>query len=369
MREPNEEKVSNGHSASGGCSLLPSFLRQLQDPSIETVLLCGCGGGFDFVHGLTLYPELQRMGKTVVIGSYSFGDPHKISGATKVFDQTGVIAKRVTAASTPDAHYGPEVHVCSFLDQLYPSSAPHFVYAYYARDFTVPLLTQLYRQLVQTHSVDAIVLVDGGSDSLMVGDEEGLGDPIEDAVSVTAVVSLKELKARVLISIGLGTDRFNHVSDAASLRAIAELTRMGGFLGAISLEPQFEGSCLYRACLDHIFQRQGFRSVLAGTIASAIEGYYGMEEVPPVLQQRVQPGQLFVWPLMAMLWGFEIETVAERSLIAKWISECDTVGECYTALRTGRAELGARLKKIENIPRHEEMRTKHNPGYRSDCLK
>ena len=60
-------------------SSMPTFLRKLADPSIKTVMLCGCGGGFDFVHSLTLYPELQRLGKKVVIGSYSFGDPNKIS--------------------------------------------------------------------------------------------------------------------------------------------------------------------------------------------------------------------------------------------------------------------------------------------------
>lgn len=160
----------------------------------------------------------------------------------------------------------------------------------------------------------------------------------------------------MLISIGLGTDRFNHVSDAASLRAIAELTRMGGFLGAVSLEPEAPGSRFYRECLEHIYHRQGFRSVLAGTIASAIEGWFGREEVPPVLQQRVEPGQLFLWPLMAVLWGFDVEMVARRSLIAKWIRECRTVGDCYTALHAGRHDLSAGLREVENLPPHEEMR-------------
>jgi hypothetical protein len=350
------EAPDNGTAVAAESFLLPTFLRQLADPSIKTILLCGCGGGFDFVHSLTLYPELMRLGKNVVIGSYSFGDPNKITGAIDVLKHAGVVAKRVTAASTPASHYGPEVHICSFLDLRYPSLAPHFVYAYYARSFTVPLLTRLYQKFIDSHSIDGIVLVDGGSDSLMVGDEEGLGDPIEDAVSVTTVASLKGLKARVLISIGLGTDRFNQVSDAASLRAIAELTRMGGFLGAVSLEPEAVGSRFYRDCLEHIYQRQGFRSVLAGTIASAVEGCFGRDEVPLVLQERVQPGQLFLWPLMAVLWGFDVETVARRSLIANWIRECQTVPDCYTAVLQGRAELGAGLRDVENLPRHEEMR-------------
>lgn len=336
--------------------LMPTFLRQLADPTIKTVLLCGCGGGFDFVHSLLLYAELKRWGKQVVIGSYSFGDPNKIGNAPVVFDDTGVIARRVGAASIPHERYAPEVHVCSFLDASYPASAPHFAYAYYARDFTVPLLTRLYRQLIEEHSIDAIVLVDGGSDSLMVGDEEGLGDPIEDAVSVATVASLTDLRARILISVGLGADRFNHVSDAASLRAIAELTQRGGFLGAVGLEPASAGADIYRKCLEHIYQRQGFRSVLAGTIAAAIDGWYGREQVPPELEQRVQPGQLFLWPLMAVLWAFDVESVARRSRIVEWIRDCQTVPDCHAALRDGRMSLGANLRIVENLPQHEAMR-------------
>ena len=101
---------------------LPPFLCRLADPSVKTVMLCGCGGGFDFVHSLLLYPELQRLGKSVVIGSYSFGDPDEITGDVEtVFDQGGAVVKRVTGASTPDPYYGPEVHVCSYLDSLYPA--------------------------------------------------------------------------------------------------------------------------------------------------------------------------------------------------------------------------------------------------------
>src|SRR5262245_42849901 len=195
---PDRTEIGDGTAAAANSFLMPTFFRQIADPAIKTVMLCGCGGGFDFVHSLTLYPELRRLGKEVVVGSYSFGDPRRIGGpAEVVFDEGGALAKRVTARSVPDAHYGPEVHVCSFLDGRYPSSAPHAGYAYHARAFTVPLLTRLYRQLIAAHAVDAVVLVDGGSDSLMVGDEQGLGDPVEDAVSVATVAGLGGLKAKV----------------------------------------------------------------------------------------------------------------------------------------------------------------------------
>jgi hypothetical protein len=170
---------------------LPPFLCRLADPSVKTVMLCGCGGGFDFVHRLLLYPDLKRLGKSVVIGSYSFDDPNEITGDVEtIFGKGEAVVKRVTGASEPDLYYGPEVHVCSYLDSIYPGSAPHSVYAYYARAFSVPLLGRLYKQLIHAHTIDAIAIVDGGSDSLMVGDEEELGDPIEDAVSKCALGKL-----------------------------------------------------------------------------------------------------------------------------------------------------------------------------------
>jgi hypothetical protein len=338
--------------------LLPEFLRRLDDPDIRTVLLCGCGGGFDFVHSLALYPELRRLGKQVVIGSYSFGDPSRIGGDI-VFDRDGVIAKRVTAGSSADDYYCPEVHVAGFLDARDPEAAPHAVYAYYARAFTVPLLGELYAWLVGHHSVDAVVLVDGGSDSLMAGDEEGLGDPIEDCVSVATVAALAGLKARILVTVGMGCDRYNHVSDAASLRAIAELSAMGGFLGATALDPNSAVFRFYRDALDHVDARQQFRSVLAGAIVSAGEGHFGASAVPPRLKTRVQPGEVFLWPLMPMLWGFDVERVAQRSLMVGWIRDARSVIECYAAVEKGRREVV--LRPVEDLPRHVDARSRH-PG-------
>lgn len=333
----------------------PSFLQQLFDDRIQTVLLAGCGGGFDFVHGTTLIPELLARGKRIVIHSYSFGDPDRIPDAPVVFDDpaTGSRARLVQAGHAHDPHYAPEVHLADFLDTAFPQHAPHQIYASYARNFTVPVLRDFYTGLVERHQIDAVVLIDGGSDSLMVGDEAGLGDPIEDAVSVAAVAALSAPETKLLVSIGFGADRFNQVSDAASLRAVAELTATGGFLGAVSLESRQPGFQLYRAAIEHIYERQTFRSALSGFILSAGEGHFGSEIVPSWLASRVQPGGFFVWPLMAMAWGFDVEAVAERSRVVDWIRDCTTVRDCHIALYSGRECLPVR--EIEDLPRQREM--------------
>ncbi|NBB90314.1 MAG: hypothetical protein GVY23_03795 [Spirochaetes bacterium] len=51
-------------------TLVPAFLKRLASSESKRIFLSGCGGGFDFVHGMLLYPELKRLGKQVTIGSY-----------------------------------------------------------------------------------------------------------------------------------------------------------------------------------------------------------------------------------------------------------------------------------------------------------
>jgi hypothetical protein len=47
--------------------------------------MCGCGGGFDFLHSMLLYPELIRLGKKVTILSFSFGVVKNLQRADVVF--------------------------------------------------------------------------------------------------------------------------------------------------------------------------------------------------------------------------------------------------------------------------------------------
>jgi len=319
---------------------------------------------------MTLYPELRRLNKEVIIVSFSFGAVSAISGvAPVVWEKDGVMVKLVTSKSTPDSCYGPEVHMASYLDSQHPETAPHKIYACNAREFTVPLLHLFYSSLVKEHNIDAIVIFDGGSDSLMKGDEEGLGDPIEDCVSITAVSQLEGLKCKILISAGFGSDRFNHVSDASSLRAVAELTSMGGFQGSISLEPTSPGFKNYCGCVKHIYERQSFRSVLTGLIIASGNGNFGFDipktgkdkiSVDVELEKRVRPGDAFVWPLMSMLFAFDVDVVVKRSWISEWIKQEKTVYGCYAALKAGRKKLQEEklLRGVENLPSHEQMRSK-----------
>ena len=90
-------------------------------------------------------------------------------------------------------------------------------------------------------------------------------------------------------------------------------------------------------------------------ILASADGYFGGEIVPPHFTERVEAGKFFVWPLMAMLWAFDVEAVARRSLMVDWIRDCSNQREALIKIYMEREELGI-IRRSENLPRHEDMR-------------
>ena len=99
-------------------------------------------------------------------------------------------------------------------------------------------------------------------------------------------------------------------------------------------------------------------------IIAATEGYYGGGEVPPMLTPKLSVGDAFyVWPLMSCLWAFEIEVVARRSLIAKWIADKTSVSGCYRAISEGRRAMRSALRQVEDLPRQNAMASEFSLDY------
>jgi hypothetical protein len=412
----------------------PTFLRLLLDPQVKTVLVSGCGGGADFLHGTHFFPMLAAAGKRVILHSYSFGDPTAIAGSVPFTEAdvppnikvapildgaataSGWPAVRIVTHKCEGPHrYNPEVLLASYIEQApfaaslsnygelkvklpalaaklpttkcrnqgnapAPAAAAaaddaaaepkFFLYASYARDWTAAALRNFYNVLALSHSIDAFLVVDGGSDSLMKGTEGHQthgpmvppGDQIEDAATVAAVFALPDDVApvRVMCCLGLGCDRFMGCSDADSLAAIAELTAAGrkaennieaqmlaassaseisGFLGVLAMERTSLASTTYRNMVEYLQQRQAFRSVIANSICASSLGKFGDgAKASADLAMRVMPGELDIWPFMSMAFAFDVRLVFRRSKLAWRLLRCKTVPEMYARQKEQRHE-------------------------------
>src|SRR5262252_8612942 len=121
---------------------------------------------------------MRAAGKQVFLGNLTF----TYLGGTDARYIAPHLAAVDAMTSGGDAYF-PEPRLAEWLD-----GHPSTVYTF--EKVGVQPLRRAYAQLVQDLEIEAIVLVDGGTDILMRGDEAGLGTPEEDMTSLASVAGL-----------------------------------------------------------------------------------------------------------------------------------------------------------------------------------
>ena len=278
--------------------LTSPFLQELA--SARNVLIAGIGGGFDIFSGLPLYFGLQADGKQVHLANLSFSQLPPEPEA-----RLAPAVLTVTASTPRVTTYFPEKHLC----QWFRGQGQDIAIYCFERTGVQPLL-EAYRALVAHLGVDTVILVDGGTDSLMRGDEQGLGTPQEDIASITAVHEL-DVARKLLVCLGFGIDHYHGVCHAHFLEAVAELIRRGGYLGTVSLVADMPEVRRYREATETVFALMPHHiSIVSSSILSALEGLYGDYHAT----KRTEGSQLWINPLMSIYWCFRLAAVAERIL-------------------------------------------------------
>jgi hypothetical protein len=291
--------------------LEPPLLARLKQH--QRILIAGAGGGFDVYAGLPLYLALRGVGKDVFLGNLTFTYLGE-TDATYVAPHLAV----ATVETTGGDRYFPERRLAEW---LHAEGHPPSVYVF--EKVGVRPLRAAYEHLVRAHDLDAIVLVDGGTDILMRGDEAGLGTPEEDMTSLAAVSKLTSIEAFV-VSIGFGVDAYHGVCHAHVLENIAALEQEGGYLGAFSVTAAMPEGRAYLSAVERAHrQTPGRPSIVNGSIAAAIEGRFGDIR----FTERTAGGELFINPLMAIYFGFELAAVAGRSLYLDLLEGTETIFE------------------------------------------
>lgn len=120
--------------------------------------------------------------------------------------------------------------------------------------------TNAYKALLNHLKPDALVLCDGGYDSLMFGHEEGLGTPHEDMMTLAAVdEALKEFPIPGFLTC-LGARVELGIDDGDFFRNWATLVKNGGFIGLEFLDIKQPWVQAYRdaflACDPPVFDYQ-----------------------------------------------------------------------------------------------------------------
>ena len=299
----------------------------------QNILLAGAGGGFDIYSGLPLYFALRQMGKNVHLANLSFTF---LAGTDA--EQINEVTWKVTAKHS-GASYFPEKYLCEWLESVGEQVA---IYSF-AKAGVVPL-RDAYQQLIDTLNLDAVVLVDGGTDSLMRGDEAGLGTPTEDIASMGAVFQAK-VAQKLLVCLGFGVDDFHGVPHAQFLENVARLSQKKAFLGCFSLTPGMSEANALRDATQYANEKMAFQpSIVANSIVSALEGHYGDHHAT----FRTSGSRLWINPLMYIYWGFQLEPVIDELLYYELIRNTENIDEINNLIMLFRSRITPKLK--ENIP-------------------
>ncbi|MEU8663344.1 hypothetical protein AB0C31_42625, partial [Actinoplanes philippinensis] len=116
---------------------------------------------------------------------------------------------------------------------------------------------------------------------------------------------------RLVASIGFGVDAYHGVNHVQVLENIAALDRAGAYLGAFSVPSHGREAALYRDAVEHArAATPGRSSIVNGQIAAALTGAAG----DVALDDRTAGSPLFVNPLMAMYFTFDLPGLAAHSL-------------------------------------------------------
>ncbi|MFJ5306558.1 DUF1152 domain-containing protein [Streptomyces sp. NPDC088350] len=306
--------------------LEPPFFSRLRDA--RRILVAGAGGGFDVYAGLPLALALRSAGKEVHLANLSFADLYGLD--LDVWVDRDVAAVRPDTAARGD--YFPERSLARWLAL---HDLPSTVYAFPLTG--VRPLRDAYRTLIgHLGGVDAIVLVDGGTDILMRGDEHGLGTPEEDMVSLAAVNGLEDVPVRTVACLGFGVDAYHGVNHALVLENLAALERAGAYLGAFSLPCESREGQLYLDAVAHAQEcTPEHPSIVNGSVAAAVRGDFGDVR----FTERTRGGELFINPLMAVYFCVDAPGLARRNLYLDRLESTTLIRQVGSLIEDFRDEL------------------------------
>ncbi len=251
----------------------------------QRVLLLGSGGRSDLLAAVPLALSLRTQGKHVFLAS-------PLSG--KKTDQR--------YREIPPKGKAFENRLGGLLEIPLYGFAP---------EGTLPRL-EVLRDLAQDLSIDGLLLVEAGVETLLRGDEPSLGTGADDLVSLAAAQQL-ELPVKLLANLGFGYDLNKGLSHAYTLEAVAELVQRGGFFGSLSLLPATPEFALLCQCAELLAPSHPVHNLIR-----ALSGEFG--------------GDGYLNPLSNQYWFFDLDQVAARCRVLEWLENKITALDVHRAL-------------------------------------
>jgi len=336
---------------------VPPIFQKLQASS-KNILLAGMGGGYDVFSAIPLYFELNnlkdasgnRVFGEIILANLSFTEKLTMKDLGKRITDVCLEVRfsdyvsagregEYTSTLGYPQNYFAEWHLSKWFHEKHQKDVP--VYAFSLYDLGVARLTEAYQKLCELYNIDTIILIDAGVDSLLKGDEQGLGTFAEDLISTMAAKNTKTVQHKYLMCIGLSTE--GGISEYDFLENWASVQKEGGFLGAVSWQIQMDSVKQY---IDALSNSVPTNSTINAQIVAGVESHYGLY-LPEYLRTRPGMSAMFVNPLMAMSWYFDLQVVINHRKYLQHFEDVTSLTHTHSKMEVVR--LNDKVVNIDGI--------------------
>jgi hypothetical protein len=325
------------------------IIMRLNLPHIEEIsncqnlLIAGAGGGFDIFCGLPIYWELTQQKQTIHLANLSFSNAafYPLDNFSNFIRLSDTLVG-VTVNNEELPIYFPEFHLVKWFWEKYEQKIT--IWCFKRKGFQS--LFRDYQILVKYLSIDGILLIDGGVDTLICGNEKEMGTFVEDSLSIAAVSLLKDIPVKLLACTGFGAER--QISYHQILENIAYFSKLNGFLGSCSLVKNMQCYQNYQEAVLYVQSIKGQdSSVINSSIISAVQGNYGNYH----LTKKTEGSILSISPLMTIYWFFQLEIIAKHNTFLKlFLDKILTTKNFIDVMIIGRQFLRDRQKRSIQRP-------------------
>lgn len=297
----------------------------------KNILIVGAGGGSDILCGIPLYYSFLKQGKKVHLANLTHTDFKTINNHTEPIVLDANVMGATSIIREPSENF-----VEGYLSQYFKAALKEEKIVWMINRASVQELKKSFERLITHLGIDGIVLVDGGVDSIMHGDEDGSGTMLEDTLTLAATKDIQLPK--ILACIGFGTEIEEKLSHYRALENVATIIKQNGFYGNCSLVSYMNSFKLYKNACEYIWMQPGHKkSHISTRIIPAAEGEFGNVHV--YSNQDDVNIEICISPLMNLYWFFEADAAVYNNQIIAHIEQVPTL---YETIQTA-------VPRIKNI--------------------
>ena len=304
---------------------LPIYLDQSQN-----ILLASVGGGFDVFNSMAMTHTLSCLNKNWHISSYSVDSTFR-AGEFVPITEFG-----------PNDTYNPEGILANWINKR----PGYGLYGHgYGSEGKLPErpiwkigkvgprpLAEAYKKLISKLNIDTIIMMDGGVDSLMIGNETRKGTVTEEYINFAALAD-NPIKKH-LMSFGFGCEVEEEISHYRVLENMASLLANNKFEGTCALNRDLADFANYNCAYQHVVERypNHKKSHIHPRIIRAIQGEFGYKNIEgETIMKSNKP--VFISPLMAVMWWFNGDAVIAQNQLVPMLKNYTTFYEAVELVR------------------------------------